>query len=242
MATANDPRVNKDTSARKNTIPPKMHFALEVAAIKAAHDAYVSSMVTGYEEKIESQECTYAEDVARLQKEHSTAIASLEAAQKERESALNVNFKNVIKEAYHKARQGSLVEIEKLRNEVANCVKERDGFRASLDESLAKDKRHTSLAKTKTADHEKQIATLTAKHEEEVRSMQAKIAITVHFVCKARKTRSFLLRPSTTISQAVEDLGKNSNMNDPTLFTFKHNGQRLRVLERPSKTLREAST
>ena len=49
-------RITKDTSARKNTSQPGMHSAMEMAAVKGAHKAYLDIMIQGYEEKIQTIE------------------------------------------------------------------------------------------------------------------------------------------------------------------------------------------
>ncbi|KAH9825803.1 hypothetical protein Tdes44962_MAKER04014 [Teratosphaeria destructans] len=73
----NESKITKDTTARKNTIQPGMVTAREVAAIKAAHDAYLSSMIAGYEEEIRSLKTRHAQELEVIQMGHEEALQRL---------------------------------------------------------------------------------------------------------------------------------------------------------------------
>ena len=117
--------INKDTSARKTTTQPAMHSALEVAAIRASHEAYIESMTSGYDAQI-----------AALKAEQDDQIESLKATHSKEKNELIASQQRLIDRAVAQAHQRSKVTNAQLMEEKKTLAREKQDLQSSLDEQI----------------------------------------------------------------------------------------------------------
>ena len=90
-------KIVKDTTRRKNT-QPTMQSRFEIAALKASHEAYITSLTASFEAEIETLRSESAAEVAALRSHQESALQACQV------------------------QQASLSELEKLRSEHAAVV------------------------------------------------------------------------------------------------------------------------
>lgn len=233
MATKDQFRITKDTSARKDTKQPSMHSSLEVAAIRASHEAYVSSMVSGYQQQIKE-----------LELERDGDIASLKARLASEKDAATQGHQAAISKAVTEAREESKRHIENLNTNVESLYTENETVHASLKKALAEIGTANKEIHGVRAEHSKRITTLKDTHAQRVAGLQRQLIISpnswiqIHFVARGCKKRTCFWKFNTTLRDASKELRDDFQQYSYT-FTFSRSSDFSRSTLDDRKTLQE---
>lgn len=196
MATNDQYRVTKDTSARKQ---PNMVPAHEVTAMVASHKAYVNSIESYHKEQTDSLEATHADEIAGLEAKFANA-----------ESAILQKQQDTVDAAVSEAREDCRAQIARLTQINVNIATEKRQLQSSFDETLAKNKNEVSTAQREVARIQKQVTTIKQAHANEIAEFQRQLKIGpnswigVTIFSKGRKTRDYVRRPHSTFKALRE--------------------------------------
>lgn len=190
MASKNEFRISKDTSARKSITPSTMHNALEAAAKQAADEAYTQAMFSGYEAEIESLKSAHA--------------AEMGAINNERDSAIRF--------AMESARNASTGDIAKLKHEVAELLKGHESLRNTTDDMLAKHKTELLASKRQIGTVNSQMDSLKHDHNQEVTRLQKKIRYEIRFSTKGRKSRTYFCKLASPLREVATKLAQDTHI------------------------------
>lgn len=219
MATNDHYRVTKDTSARKNTgNQSSMHSAVEAAASRAAHDAYVKGLISGYEEQLHAMEAEHADQIAEIQTKNNAAIQEIKEQQQRVVDAAVVDLRR------EKQNLQSTLDEALAANKTANqtAQSQRESYQINIDD----------LAKT----HENELGALRVHvddlkkgHANEIAALKRQVRFEIHFKCHNRKTRTYIHRPTARFFDATNELWRetfnsSSRYLQREALRFTHNG------------------
>ena len=218
-------RVTKDVSARKT--PTKMHSAMEMQAVRASHEAYLNSMIRGYEEQ-----------AATAAAEHEQEIKDLKAAMTTDKAQITRDKEATVSEAVRRALAGSTAQVDQLQAEVQRLQKELQESQkdyANLRESANERIRNKNVTITNMkVQHDNEVADLKEQLKEGPNSW-----LEIHLKCKGRRDRTYVRRPYTTFSDAVEELFRTTGEGRSNL-RFRVKGEVVQDSDL-SKTMQEVS-
>ncbi|KAK3696907.1 hypothetical protein LTR37_017737 [Vermiconidia calcicola] len=203
MATNNQHRITKDTSARKTADKATMQQTFELAALKASHEAYLSAITSGYEEKIES-----------LLSEHNAEIETLKSQLALGEQALREKQKAITTAAVTKAQEELMTVCRNLKADNDELKSENEELQGAYKESLSKNKEAANAAQKERVAHQLNHTKLEVAHSKEVAELKRKVDahpnswIKISFKCKGRKDRYYWHKVSDTLKNASQGLRK----------------------------------
>ena len=214
MATNDQYRINKDTSARKNTNHSDIRAALDAKATKKAndarHDVYVDAMFAGYEEEIENLK-------AQLSTQQKTLL-------QERQEAID--------QAVAKAHTESNAQIAQLQKGVTDLRRQNEGLQVMFDEELAAKKTEIAAGKQEVDRIRNKVLAIKKAHASEVSDLQRQLAVgpnswmEINLRCKGYKTRTYIRRPNQSFRSAVEELCKYLGRSF-YVMSFEHKDQKI---------------
>lgn len=227
MATNDTNRVSKDTSARKQ---PNMVSALEVAAMKASHEAFTDSLRNGYQKQIEELEAAHLAEIASINQQLE-AIKNT-TAQKHKES-----FDAGVK----KARAESSAQIAELNASIKDSERKFRDFKDVLTGQLTEKNAEIDYAKAQTERVQSAARKAEMAKNTEIRALKKEVAIEITFKCNGRGIdRTYLRRPGTQFTEAVEVLCKDVGKPIEQLRFYYKLGTGMPLIP-GSKTLQEVS-
>ena len=195
MATNNTNRVTKDTSARKQ---PNMISESKVAAIQAAHQAYIESVETSHQNQIEELEATHIAEITSIK-------TQLEAVQNNVRQELDKHFDAGVKAT----RAESSAKIAELNASLKDSERKFKDFKNVLSGQINEKNAEIAFAKGQTERVEAAAKKAEVAKDAEIRALKKKVAIEVTFKCNGRGIdRIYLRRPGTLFTEAVEELCK----------------------------------
>lgn len=203
MATNDQYRVNKDTSARKNTKHDHMHCEAKVNALNKSHAAYLESIMGDYDAKIQSQEA-----------EHEETIASLNMKHAEEKNTFLERLKAAVNESTAKVEERSAAEIKRLRSDIASLRAEKGTLETSLKDAFEAQKTASASSNSEITRLKSQMDNLKSAHKTKIGQMQRKVDanpnswIQIHFLGRGRKKRTYYKKYNSTLDEAAEDLCK----------------------------------
>lgn len=246
MALNNDSyRVTKDTSARKNA--PTSISALEVTAIKASYEAYISSIKSGHEDLVQNLQCDHADEVSALKQQSEAALTELKAQLSEERRNAAEKQRAAAEAATKKADTNRALQMTAYRDEISTLKKETTTLEAKLKDSISDGTRRESLAKQETAKLQSRFENLKKAHARELKDMQKQLSVgpnswlQLQFKSKAtRKPRIYWQRYTATLREAVEQLVKDTAGTSSEWYVFRRVGESGEVIGK-NKTLQDVS-
>ncbi len=232
MALHDQFRITKDTSARKNTgSASKMHFDLEVNAIKASYEAYIGSFKTGYEEKIEQLDAEHCQQLEDAHHKHEEACAALKVQCQEHIDKLAKQRDSAVQQA-----------VEGMEGRMKAVVEEKEDAERKLKFALSAEARAVDDAKLEKDRAEKRLANYKPTMTMEVNRWDEKLASAwtrVIFRSVGIAEKKLFYRQNDKLSSCLPDLRKGLPCAGSTHFRlFVRNGVE-RVLLDIEKTLGE---
>lgn len=192
-------RVTKDISARKT--PTKMHSAMEMQAVRASHEAYLNSMIRGYEDQAATAAAEHSHELATL----NSAIAAERAQMAQRQEA-------AVSEAVRRALASSIAQVRQLEAE-------KKMLQSTLDETLAEFKDSKTTFHLTSERKDRELESLRVSRDREVARLKQQLKVGpnswVRFVVKhkGRKDKILTERLHSKLSKLVEDSYSSKDFN-----------------------------
>lgn len=204
-----------------------MHSAMEMQAVRASHEAYLNSIIRGYEDQ-----------AATAAAEHEQAIAELKAAMTKDKTQVAREKEAAVTEAVRRALAGSTAQIHQLQAENQRLQREMQEGREKYDDLR-------NRANKRVTERNGTIETLKSQHAAEVADLKEQLKegpnswFEIHLKCKGRRDRTYVRRPYTTFSDAVEELFRTTGEGRSNL-RFRVKGEVVQDSDL-SKTIQEVS-
>lgn len=207
-------RITKDTSARKSAGSAGSVSAIEVAAIRASHDAYVSSMKAGYEEQIDNLHSEHGAEIAMVKDEHAKAIAEMEAELAVQKTKLKSKVAEEAADVVAKHRQQWETAASNLREKIRVLSSQNEALSYDLKASQGKNKTDAAHAEKELARLDAKFDAMRAQAKEKIDKINAELAVgpntwlEINFVSKRFRDRQLVKRPSETMAAAFGEVSK----------------------------------
>ncbi|KAK3697258.1 hypothetical protein LTR37_017570 [Vermiconidia calcicola] len=232
MATNNQHRITKDVSARKNPDKATMQQTFELAALKASHEAYLNSITSGYEDKIDS-----------LVSEHNAEIEGLQSQLAAGDKAIRAKQKAITTAAVTKAQEEMTTVFRNLKAEKEELKSENEKLQAAYKDSLSKNKEAANTAQKERDVLQLNINRLNFVHNRDIAELQRKVNahpnswIKISFHLKAGgRGRHYWKKVGSTLREAEEGLRKDIKIENETTLIFTRGGS---IPLEKSKTLEQ---
>lgn len=235
-------RVTKDTSARKNMTRPGTVSALEVKAIRASYDAYITSIKAGHEEIVDGLHSEHAEEISTVKKQSAIDITAVNAELAHEQYTTAAKQQAAATQATDKAEADNAELVALLRNKISGLEEDVETLRSSMKTDIRKYRHNAESAEQEMNQVKAQLEAVKQGHASELREMQARLAvgtkswIQLNIYGKARrKTRTHWFRPNTKLSDAVKQMTSVVGA-----YTVRH-GSSMGSLYDPKQTLKQVS-
>lgn len=189
-------RVTKDVSARKT--PTKMHSAMEMQAVRASHEAYLNSMIRGYEAEAANAAAEHSHELVQLAQKQEAAVAG----------------------AVSKALAGSSAQLQQLQAE-------KKLLQSTLDETLAELKDLKTTFRLTSESKDRELERLRVSRDREVARLKQQLRVGpnswVRFTVKhkGRKEKILTERPYSKVESVIDCDGSKVLFNDKVIDTSK---------------------
>lgn len=188
MATQDNLRITKDTSARKNTNIPS---DLEAQAKEKYYKAIIDGLQDQYDAQMENQKTAHAEEIAKLKSQHANEIQLV---------------KNAGKGAIEKVRKDCATKVTQLDGDIMDWERKykelQQMFKVNADEKEAMAKE----AEKNAAGEANQLRIQKLGLEKKITKLERKAAVDISFTGKGYKTRRYLRRHNEPFRDVIHDL------------------------------------
>lgn len=222
-----------------------MHTAMEMAAVKASFQAYLTSMIQGYNTKLVELEAYHIRVGAETRKSCDQAIAKLkDDVNKERASAKETQDL-AIDQAVRKATEGASGQVKSISINRDQLLQSGLKLQSELNETKKEKTQAITAASQESARLRNDIAEIQQTHRQEIMQLQKQLEdgsntwIEIHFIGKNGYVRTVVHRPSTTFLVATATLCIMKKLRVFKEIAWEHNGV---IIEDGAKTLAQVST
>ena len=168
MATKDDNRITKDTSARKSS-SIRANAEAKVDE-KKRYELIIETMQDDFDQEFESREAAHADEKRTIQKQHQKTLAdAVESATRVRD-----------------------YEIEELKHDISDWERKYKELQNTLQAELEKKKDTIAAANAETVRIREQARNKDHGRVLKIQELTTKIAIEIKFSCKGGSTRTYL--------------------------------------------------